>query len=237
MRLDKYLANMNVGSRKEVKVYIQKGQVKINDEVIKRPEYKVEENDKITYNDKEIQYKKYYYYMLNKPSGVVSATKDKEKTVIDLIDSPCKDLFPVGRLDKDTTGLLLITNNGKLAHNMLSPKKHVFKTYYAKIDGKVTKEHIQIFEKGITINLDSKEEYKCKEAKLTILNSDEISEILIKISEGKFHQVKKMFKTINCNVKYLRRVTFGTLKLDDKLEYGEYRILNEKEIQSLNQYV
>ncbi len=233
MRLDKFLANSNAGSRKEVKSYIQKGLIKVNEETIKKSDYKVKDDDLITYLGERINYEQFYYYILNKPQGVVSSTEDKQKTVIDLIDSPCKDLFPVGRLDKDTTGLLLITNNGKLAHNMLSPKKHVFKTYYAKIDGVVLEEHIQIFEDGVIIDKD----YKCKSANLTILKSGTASEILVEIREGKFHQVKKMFRAINCTVTYLKRINFGGIKLDDKLQYGEYRVANEEELQILQKYM
>ncbi len=233
MRLDKFLANSNVGTRKEVKGYIQKGQVKVNDEIIKKVDYKVSSTDLITYNGESINYEKFYYYILNKPEGVVSSTDDKDKTVIDLIESPCKGLFPVGRLDKDTEGLLLITNNGKLAHNMLSPKKHVFKTYYAEIEGVVEDKHIQTFKDGVIINGD----YKCKESKLTILKSDKVSEILIEISEGKFHQVKKMFRAINCTVKYLKRVEFGGIKLCDELKKGDYRVANKEELIILKKYM
>lgn len=239
MRLDKFLANANLGSRKDVKKYIQNGQVKVNDNVIKIVDYKVLEKDKISLNNEYINYEKFYYYMLNKPSGVVSATEDREKTVIDLIDSPCQDLFPVGRLDKDTEGLLLITNNGKLAHNMLSPKKHVDKVYFAKIDGVVTDEHIEKFQNGIIINVDG-EDYVCKSGELKILKTDKISnnsEITIKISEGKFHQVKKMFRAIDCTVTYLRRISFGELKLDENLKLSEYRSLNETELEKLKKYM
>ncbi len=233
MRLDKFLANAGVGTRKEVKKYIQKGLVKVNNEVVKVIDYKVNEIDKVMFNNEYINFEEYYYYMLNKPKGVVSATKDREETVIDLIDSPCSDLFPVGRLDKDTEGLLLITNNGKVAHNMLSPRKHVFKTYYAHIKGYINEEHIEEFKKGIIINGD----YKCKEAKLTILKSGEISEILVEISEGKFHQVKKMFKAIGCEVIYLKRITFGEIELDNNLPLGDYRKLNDVELKLLEPYM
>ncbi len=233
MRLDKFLANSGVGTRKEVKNYIQKGQVKVNDKIERAINFKVTTYDTVSFNDKHIDYKEFYYYMLNKPKGVVSSTDDKDKTVIDLIDSPCKDLFPVGRLDKDTEGLLIITNNGKMAHNMLSPKKHVFKTYFAKVEGQVKEEHIRLFKDGIIINGD----YKCKEAKLTVLKSDSISEILIEISEGKFHQVKKMFKAINCTVLYLKRITFGDISLDNNLLLGEYRELTKDELELLNKYM
>ncbi len=233
MRLDKYLANSNVGTRKEVKKYIQQGLIKINDEVIKKIDYKVSETDEVLYKGENVNYTEFYYYMLNKPKGVISATEDREKTVIDLIKSPCKDLFPVGRLDKDTTGLLLITNNGKLAHNMLSPKKHVYKTYYAKIDGEVNDGHIDEFKNGVVINGD----YKCKQAILTILRSGEQSEVLVKISEGKFHQVKKMFRSIGTTVTELKRMSFGELELDESLKEGEYRELLDTELEFIKKYI
>ena len=169
--------------------------------------------------------------MLNKPSGVVSATTDsKDKTVLDLIDNKKrKDLFPVGRLDKDTEGLLLITNDGEMAHRLLSPKKHVDKVYYAKIEGVVTEEDQKAFAEGVSLGSGE----KAKPADLEILVSDEISEIRLTIQEGKFHQVKRMFESVNKKVIYLKRLSMGSLILDETLKLGEYRKLTEEEIRTL----
>ena len=171
--------------------------------------------------------------MLNKPAGVVSATEDpRDKTVIDLIeDRRRKDLFPAGRLDKDTEGLLLITNDGALAHDLLSPKKHVDKKYYAKIEGTVTEEDVELFEKGVDIG----EKRATLPAVLTILSSGEESEITLTIREGKFHQVKRMFEAVGKKVTYLKRLSMGSLVLDEKLLPGEYRKLTEQELTQLKQ--
>ena len=197
LRLDKYLADMQVGTRSEVKQMIRKGLV------------------------------------LNKPAGVVSATEDpRDKTVIDLIeDRRRKDLFPAGRLDKDTEGLLLITNDGALAHDLLSPKKHVDKKYYAKIEGTVTEEDVELFGKGVDIG----EKRVTLPAVLTILSSGEESEITLTIREGKFHQVKRMFEAVGKKVTYLKRLSMGSLVLDEKLLPGEYRKLTEQELTQLKQ--
>lgn len=232
MRLDKYLAQMSVGSRSEVKQMIRKGQVCINGQTAKKPESKVElAGDVITVNGTEISYAEEEYIMLHKPAGVVSATKDdREKTVIDLISGKKrKDLFPVGRLDKDTEGLLLLTSDGVLAHKLLAPKKHVDKTYYARIQGNVTEEDVQAFKEGLDIG----EEKLTMPARLEILDSDKISEILVTIQEGKFHQVKRMFEAVDKKVIYLKRLSMGTLLLDEGLKPGEYRKLTKDEIESL----
>jgi 16S rRNA pseudouridine516 synthase len=232
MRLDKYLAQMSVGSRSEVKQMIRKGQVCINGQTAKKPESKVElAGDVITVNGTEISYAEEEYIMLHKPAGVVSATKDdREKTVIDLIGGKKrKDLFPVGRLDKDTEGLLLLTSDGVLAHKLLAPKKHVDKTYYARIQGNVTEEDVQAFKEGLDIG----EEKLTMPARLEILDADKISEILVTIQEGKFHQVKRMFEAVDKKVIYLKRLSMGTLLLDEGLKPGEYRKLTKDEIESL----
>ena len=232
IRLDKYLADMSVGTRTEVKKMIRQGKVTVDGQVIKNPDVKIDINSQcVTCNGSAVSYETYEYYMLNKPAGVISATSDsKEKTVLDLIDSKKrKDLFPVGRLDKDTEGLLLITNDGELAHKLLSPKKHVDKLYYAKIDGCVSIEDIDAFAKGLDIGED---EYT-KPAKLHILKSDAISEIELTIQEGKFHQVKRMFESVGKKVIYLKRLKMGTLKLDEGLALGEYRPLTKKELEDL----
>lgn len=232
LRLDKYLAEMNLGTRSEVKKLITKGQIQVNGAIVKKPELKLDPtSDRVQYQGREITYVIYEYYMLNKPSGVISATEDKrDTTVIDLIESrQRKDLFPVGRLDKDTEGLLLITNDGALAHRLLSPKKHVDKTYYAKISGEVTKEDIETFEKGVCIG----EEKLTLPAKLVILKSDAESEIELTIQEGRFHQVKRMFQAVGKEVVYLKRLSMGSLSLDPSLKPGEYRKLTKEEMEQL----
>lgn len=229
IRLDKFLANMNAGTRTEVKNWIRKGMVSVNEIIVKKPETKVNTTDKVFMNHKEIRFFQYEYFLLNKPAGAISASSDpKQTTVIDLIESKHrKDLFPVGRLDKDTEGLLLITNDGELAHNLLSPKKHVDKVYYAKIDGKVTEEDIDLFSKGIDIG----EDERTKPAKLEVLICDDVSEILLTIQEGKFHQVKRMFLAVNKEVVYLKRISMGPIKLDESLIIGDYRTLTPEEIE------
>ena len=232
VRLDKYLADMGIGTRTEVKKYIRQGKVKVDGIVIKTPEMKIDVNlQEVLCMEQPVVYEEFEYYMLNKPAGVISATSDKtEKTVLDLIDSKKrKDLFPVGRLDKDTEGLLLITNDGELAHRLLSPKKHVDKLYYARVEGFVGMEDIDAFAKGLDIG---DGEYT-KPAKLVILKSDSISEIELTIQEGKFHQVKRMFEAVGKKVIYLKRLEMGTLKLDEGLALGEYRPLTQKELEDL----
>ena len=234
IRLDKYLAEMGIGTRQEVKKQIRQGKVTVNGAVIKAPETKINENgDEVVVGGRMISYVSYEYYMLNKPAGVISATEDrKDTTVVDLIrDKKRKDLFPVGRLDKDTEGLLLITNDGDLAHRLLAPKKHVDKVYYAKIDGVVTEEDVKKFAEGIDIGTD--EEEMTRPAKLDILKSGEESEIRLTIHEGKFHQVKRMFLAVGKEVTYLKRERMGTLCLDENLKPGEYRLLTEEEIENV----
>lgn len=232
IRLDKYLADMGLGTRSQVKQFINKGQVSINGEICKDSGYKVNRSiHKVMYQGKEIGYEEYEYYMLNKPVGIVSATTDRDcKTVLDCLkDKKRKDLFPVGRLDKDTEGLLLITNDGALAHNLLSPKKHVEKTYYARIDGIVTEEMVKQFATGLDIG----EESLTLPAKLKIIEAGEISQIEVTIVEGKFHQVKRMFHAVGTEVIYLKRLSMGTLRLDDTLETGQYRPLTTQELDML----
>lgn len=232
IRLDKYLADMNLGTRAKVKEYIKKGKVQINKEIAKKPETKVNiYEDEIFVEGRQIKYIDYEYYMLYKPKGVVSATQDKrEKTVLDLIfGKNRKDLFPVGRLDKDTEGLLLITNDGELAHQLLSPKKHVEKTYFAKIQGVITREDIEKFKEGIDIG----EENLTLPAKLIVLKEGTVSEIEVTIVEGKFHQVKRMFAAIGKPVLYLKRISMGPLILDENLQKGEYRPLSAQEKKAL----
>lgn len=234
MRLDKYLAEMGVGTRQEVKKQIRQGKVTVNGTVVKAADTKIDETcDEVTIGGRNISYVSYEYYMLNKPGGVVSATEDRrDTTVIDLIkDKKRKDLFPVGRLDKDTEGLLLITNDGDLAHRLLAPKKHVDKVYYAKIDGMVTEEDVKRFAEGIDIG--TEEEEMTRPAKLDIMKSAEESEIRLTIHEGKFHQVKRMFLACGHEVQQLRRLRVGGLELDPNLEEGTCRLLTQCEAEAV----
>lgn len=232
IRLDKYLANMGIGTRTEVKKYVRQGKVKVDGRITKCPEAKIDvDTQEITYLDQPVSYEEFEYYMLNKPAGVISATTDKtEKTVVDLItDKKRKDLFPVGRLDKDTEGLLLITNDGELAHRLLSPKKHVDKVYYAKVSGAVTEEDIKAFAEGVSIGQGE----MAKPAVLEVMVSDEISEIQLTIQEGKFHQVKRMFESVGKKVVYLKRISMGSLVLDEHLPLGAFRPLTREEVEQL----
>lgn len=232
IRLDKYLADMGVGTRQEVKRYIRKGSVSVDGKTVKSPEQKIDgEVQRIAVDGQEIRYAAYEYYMLNKPAGVVSATEDlRDRTVIDLIgDKKRKDLFPAGRLDKDTEGLLLITNDGQLAHRLLSPRRHVDKTYYARIRGCVTEEDVGSFAHGVNIGSGDEEEWTAPGV-LEIIASGEESEILLTIQEGKYHQVKRMFEAVGKEVAYLRRERMGTLTLDRDLKPGEYRPLTAEEL-------
>lgn len=199
---------------------------------MKTPEAKIDiAAQKVYCQEQQVGYEEFEYYMLHKPAGVISATTDaREKTVIDLItEKKRKDLFPVGRLDKDTEGLLLITNDGELAHRLLAPKKHVDKVYYAKVKGKVTDEDVKAFAEGLSIGQGE----VTKPAELKVLVSDEISEIELVIQEGKFHQVKRMFLAVNKEVIYLKRLSMGNLSLDETLPLGSYRPLTREELEKL----
>lgn len=232
VRLDKYLADIRIGTRREVKKYIKQGNVKLNNHVIKDSAYKVNiNNDKVYFKGKLLSYSEYIYIMLNKPSGVVSATKDNfDKTVVDLIEKKYQlDLFPVGRLDKDSEGLLLLTNDGDLAHSLLSPKNKVAKVYYVELNGQIKDDHILQFKKGIKIN----DEFIALPAELEIIEAGDISKALITVFEGKFHQVKRMFLAIGLKVTYLKRTRIAQLEIDESLELGEYRHLTKSEIDLL----
>ena len=232
IRLDKFLADMGFGTRSQVRQQIAGGNVTVNGLPARRPELKVDtDKDRVLFCGTEAAYAQYEYYMLNKPAGVVSATEDKkEHTVLDLLqERKRKDLFPVGRLDKDTEGLLLITNNGDLAHRLLAPGRHVDKVYYAEIDGKVTREDAELFRTGVDIG----DKKKTMPAFLEILSSADRSEILLTIREGRFHQVKRMFHAVGKEVLFLRRIQMGPLKLDEKLRPGEYRRLTKEEVEKL----
>ena len=236
MRLDKFLANSGIGTRKEVKEILKNKKISVNDAFVKDGKIQIdEEKDIVKYEDNIIYYKPFVYIMMNKPAGVISATEDNHhKTVIDLLNDEYRtyDIFPVGRLDIDTEGLLLLTNNGILSHNLLSPKKHVDKKYYVKIANPLTEEDIKTLENGIKLE----ENFITKNAKVEIIcNNSENSEYLayITISEGKFHQVKRMFKAVNNEVLYLKRLKMGNLLLDENLKLGEYRELTAEELDSL----
>ena len=233
MRLDKYLCETGFGTRSQVKDLLKKGQVMVNGEVVKKPELKINETtDQILCQGKKASYQKNIYLMLHKPAGVISATEDnREKTVLDLVrpEDRKNGLFPVGRLDKDTEGILLLTDDGELAHRLLSPKKHVDKTYYAKIDGQVTEEHVKQFREGLDIG----DKKKTLPAVLTILLSGPVSEIEVTIHEGRFHQIKRMFEAVGCKVTYLKRLSMGSLVLDETLPPEEYRPLTEAELEGL----
>ena len=248
IRLDKYLCDMQAGTRSAVKDIIRKKKVTINGEVITRPETKVDtDKDVVTIDNNVLGYSEYEYYMLNKPAGVVSAVSDKDfKTVVELItDNKRKDLFPVGRLDKDTEGLLLITDDGMLAHELLAPGKHVDKTYFVRVEGKLTVENIRNLENGVDIG----EEKLTMPAKVEIVggswegaggmqpgrvrieNLPEVyTELHLTIHEGKFHQVKRMMAAVGNPVIYLKRISMGPLTLPDNLKKGECRPLTEEEL-------
>ena len=234
LRLDKYLADAGIGTRSEIKSYIKKGQILVNQNTVKKADIKINpDTDLIQYQGEFIKIAQYEYYILNKPAGYVSATKDNTApTVLSLIESKRKDLFPVGRLDKDTEGLLLITNDGVLSHKLLSPRHHVDKTYYAIVEGLVNESDIKSFEKGLKIGDEDLD--VTMPAKLTILKTDltdtELSYVYITIQEGKFHQVKRMFQAVGKKVVYLKRIGFGPLSLPEDLHSGQFRALTAEEI-------
>lgn len=234
-RLEKVLSNLGYGTRSEIKKYCKYGIVTVNGEVAKNPGMQVDpENDNIIFDGEQVNYREYIYILLNKPGGYLSATFDnKDKTVLDLIDPSYLvfEPFPVGRLDKDTEGLLVLTNDGQLAHRVLSPKKHVPKTYYAKVEGIVTEDDVEAFNKGVELD----DGYITMSSQLNILKSDNISEIELTIHEGKFHQVKRMFESVGKKVIYLKRISMGGLKLDENLDLGEYRELTNEEVVLLEQ--
>ena len=232
IRIDKYLAEAGFGSRKEVKGLLKAKQVTINGETSVHAEEKLEPaQDVVCVQGKMVVYESFSYYMLHKPQGVVSATKDAhEKTVVNLItEQKRRDLFPVGRLDKDTEGLLLLTNDGKLSNDLLAPGKHVEKTYYARIKGMVTKKEVAAFAEGVDIG----DELLTAPAELKIHKAGSESEIEITITEGRYHQIKRMFEAVGMQVLYLKRLRMGPLYLDESLACGEYRKLTTEEIQSL----
>lgn len=229
-RLDKVLGNMGVGTRKEIKKLVKGGAVTVNGERIKDSSlHVIPETDVIEVYGERIRYRKYIYLMMNKPQGVLSATEDRrDSVVVDLLEDEHAFFqpFPVGRLDKDTEGLLLLTNDGELAHQLLSPKKHVPKTYFAVVQGMVTESDIDAFRQGVTLD----DGYLTMPAECKVLKSAPASEIELTIYEGKFHQVKRMFQAVGKKVVYLKRIAMGPLQLDPTLELGSYRELTEDEI-------
>lgn len=233
MRLDKLLAHKGFGSRKDVKALIKKKKVIINDQIVKDSSFQVNpEKDILKVNNEMVHYREYIYVMLNKPSGYVSATADdRDKTVIDLLPSSYQlfDPFPVGRLDKDTEGLLLITNDGKLGHHLTSPKKAVEKTYFAEVRGDISEEDIETFRNGVQLD----DGYICKPAVLNVLRAASMSHVHVTITEGKFHQVKRMFEATGNKVIYLKRIQMGNLLLDNNLDTGDFRELSGPEVENL----
>ncbi|MCT1216263.1 rRNA pseudouridine synthase [Latilactobacillus curvatus] len=230
MRIDRFLSHMNVASRKELKVLFKAGRVRVDGTVVKDAKFKVNEATVVYVDDEPVRYQTYFYWLMNKPAGVISATTDPQKTVLDLL-APADlrdDLFPVGRLDKDTTGLLLLTNDGDLSHALLSPKKHVSKVYRATIAGIVTAEDQARFEAGLVLS-----DFTAQPAQLEILSVDEAqqeSQITVEIHEGKFHQVKRMFHAVGKEVLTLERLEMGPLALPDDLDRGQYRALTDAEL-------
>lgn len=229
-RIDKILSNMGYGTRKEVKELVKSGLVEVDGIIVKDSGQQVmTSSQEVKVEGKKLLYRDTIYIMMNKPQGVISATEDnRESTVIDLLPDKYKafDPFPVGRLDKDTEGLLILTNDGQLTHRLLSPKKHVPKTYTAKVTGRVNIDDVEAFSKGVTLG----DGYRTMASKLEILEEGDISTVLITIYEGKYHQVKRMFHAVNKEVIFLKRVSMGELKLDEALAPGEFRELMENEL-------
>lgn len=228
MRLDRYLSECLARTRKEVKELIKSGRITVDGEIVRQSDFKLTVSSLVKLEEEEISDTKFHYYMLHKPAGVLSATKDlKGETVLDLLKDVCtKNLFPVGRLDKDTEGLLLITDDGRVAHELLSPKKHVDKQYFVRVKGCITEKIKEQFELGLQIS----KEFICMPALLSILSE---TEALLTIREGKFHQVKRMFLAVGMEVVYLKRLSMGSLYLDETLKPGEFRCLTKNEIEQL----
>lgn len=258
MRIDKILSHLGIATRSEAKKLSRSGLIKVNDQVIKDSGHKIQpDEDTLEVEGERVHYRQYIYLMVNKPPGVISATEDvRERTVIDLLSAEHRVFspFPVGRLDKDTEGLLLLTNDGQLAHQLLSPKKHVPKIYEADVAGLVTEEDVRLFRKGVTLD----DGYVTMPGELTILSTESVdgsanvddvdytehaveeaasyvSKIRLKIYEGKFHQVKRMFLATGKKVTYLKRMAMGNLSLDPALKLGQYRELTEIELQNLTE--
>lgn len=230
MRLDKFLSHLRIGTRKESKLLVRAGRIRINEVVIKDCAVKVRPGiDRISLDGQDLIYREFIYLMMNKPAGYLSATRDRsEKTVLDLLPPAWTgwDLFPIGRLDKDTEGLLLLSNNGQLAHDLLSPKSKVGKTYFVQINGAIGPEEIERLQTGIELD----DGYRTKPAMVRVLRTGAIYDVELVIYEGKFHQVKRMFAAVGKKVLYLKRTAMGGLKLDPSLKPGEVRELTEAEV-------
>lgn len=231
MRLDKYLADMGLGTRSEIKKAVRSGRVSVDGRTVTDPGTKVGPEDAVLFDGTAVTYEPYVYYMLHKPAGVISASEDRrERTCVDLIDETRRrDLFPVGRLDRDTEGLLLITNDGDLCHRLLTPSRHVDKVYFARVSGRVTGEDVRGFADGLQVDAD----FRAMPAQLRILRSDIVSEVEIVIREGKFHQIKRMFRAVGKEVLYLKRLSMGSLTLDPALQPGTWRRLTAEELAEL----
>jgi len=228
IRLDRFLAEMGKGSRSQIKAAAKKGRIQVNGIVEKKTERKIDpEMDQVVFDQLPVHYQEFEYIMLNKPPGVVSATSDsRHRTVLDLLaESGLKGMFPVGRLDIDTEGLLLLTNDGSLAHRLLAPKKHVDKQYYAELSGVLPADCGERIAAGLIL----RDHTHLLPARLEVLPEQNPVRVLLTIQEGKFHQVKRMFEVFDCQVTYLKRLSMGPLKLDDDLKPGEYRRLTETE--------
>ena len=263
IRLDKYLADSGYGTRSEVRSFLRIGKIRINGSVVKDGALKIDtDKDEVSVDGENIEYSRYEYYMLHKPAGVISASGDKkEKTVVDLIESKKRrDLFPVGRLDRDTEGLLIITNDGDMAHRLLSPKKHIEKCYRAIVSGELPEDAAERFRDGIDIGdekltkeayyreLEISEALEDKYLKERYERLKEISEdaeeeykklaiVELRITEGRYHEIKRMFTQLGCKVEYLKRYSMGNVSLDEKLSPGEYRTLTEDELKFLKDSV
>lgn len=236
MRIDRYFSSQEICSRSEIKTALRKGLVTVNGTVIKQADYKIDpQQDRILFAGKEVSYQPYVYYMLNKPMGVVSATEDKkQKTVLDLVPPELyrSDLFPAGRLDKDTTGFVLLTNDGDFAHRILAPKSHIEKTYHAGVKAPITEADIEAFSTGITLASGE----VCLPAKLRLLQEaaeDRLTICEVIICEGKYHQIKKMFEARGNKVLTLRRIKMGELELDPALSEGGCRVITEDELRKI----
>ena len=230
MRLDKFLSDMGAGTRSELKKEIRRGGASVDGRVVKDPGFAVGPDSEVTFRGVPVTYEEFVYYMLSKPAGIISASDDdREPTVVDLISEPKRrDLFPVGRLDRDTEGLLLITNDGALSHRLLSPKSHVDKVYFVRAAGLLDDSHVEAFRSGLVLP----DGLECLPAELRILSvsaDEDISEAEVTIQEGKFHQVKRMFAAVGSEVLYLKRISMGPLMLDPALAPGEYRRLTADE--------
>ena len=235
MRLDKFLAHTGFGTRKEVKQLLKSKAVTVDGEIKTDAKYQVKTQEQcVKVYDELVLYKEYVYFMMNKPGGYLSATSDaRYQTVTDLLhaDDLKYEVFPAGRLDRDTEGLVLLTNDGQLSHDIISPKKDVFKTYLAHLTGDLTEESRQKIEAGVEIFDGQDQLFLTKPARVQVMSqTDELTIVTISITEGKFHQVKRMFASVGCKVVYLKRLSIGTLALDEGLALGEYRELTESEL-------